>query len=339
MKFNLSILKHPFQIITFLFCFMWVSVSSAETMRLEWVIQGQFAGPIVAMDKGYYQQEGIDMQLIPAGPDIKPAVTVAQGTDTFGIGHPNQVISARGNGVPLVMVMQFGQKSATTYVVRKEAGIGSVEDMSGNSVGLWFGGDEHEFLAMLDAAGVKQEDVQIISQGFDIIAWLNGDYDVMQVTLFNELLQVYDQGYSKDDLVFLDPSDYGVALVSGGVFTSEKVIAENPGAVQAMVNATLRGWQDALADPEGAAKIVLKYNSELDEVQQVKQIQAMGDLICAGPTLEGKFGMSMMADWEVSQTVLLGANLIENAIDLSGGFTNSFWEAAPQEYKSVNCSS
>lgn len=339
MKSKISILKHLLQMMTVLVLSMWVAVSSAETMRLEWVIQGQFAGPIVALDKGYYEAEGVDMQLIPAGPDIKPAVTVAQGTDTFGIGHPNQVISARGNGVPLVMVMQFGQKSATTYVVRKEAGINSVQDMPGNSVGLWFGGDEHEFLAMLDAADVKQEDVQIISQGFDIIAWLNGDYDVMQVTLFNELLQVYDQGYMMDDLVFLDPSDYGVALVSGGVFTSEKVIAENPDAVQGMVNATLRGWQDALADPEAAAKIVLKYNSELDEAQQVGQIKAMGNLICAGPTLEGKFGMSVLSDWEVSQNVLLGANLIENAVDLESGFTNSFWDAAPEEYKTVNCSS
>jgi NitT/TauT family transport system substrate-binding protein len=207
------------------------SVQAEETMRLEWVIQGQFAGPVVASDRGYYKEAGIDLKLLPAGPDIKPAVTVAQGTDTFGIGHPNQVISARSNGVPMVMVMQFGQKSATTYIARKDTGITKVQDMPGHSVGLWFGGDEHEFLAMLDAAGVAQDDVSIISQGFDIIGWLNKDYEVMQVTLFNELLQVYDQGYKKSDLVFLDPSDYGVALVSGGIFTTEKVINENPEAL------------------------------------------------------------------------------------------------------------
>jgi len=308
-----------------------------ETMRLEWVMQGQFAGPIVALERGYYKEEGIDMKLLPAGPDIKPAVTVAQKTDTYGIGHPNQVIAARANDVPLVMVMQFGQKSATTYVVRKDAGVAKVQDMSGHSVGLWFGGDEHEFLAMLDAAGVEQGDVTIISQGYDIVGWLNGDYEVMQVTLFNELLQVYGQGFKKSDLVFLDPSDYGVALVSGGVFTTESMINENPDSVQAMVNATLRGWKEALADPVAAAKIVLKYNSELDEAQQVAQVKAMGDLICAGPTLEGKFGKSTMESWETSQNVLLGAKLIENGIDLSEGFTNKFWKAAPDEYKTVNC--
>ena len=314
-------------------------VQAEESMRLEWVIQGQFAGPIVAFDRGYYKEEGIDMVLVPAGPDIKPMITVAQGTDTFGIGHPNQIISARGNDVPLVMVMQFGQKSATTYIARKDIGIGKVEDMAGHSVGLWFGGDEHEFLAMLNAAGVDQGDVKIISQGFDIIGWLNNDYEVMQVTLFNELLQVYDQGFKESDLVFLDPSDYGVALVSGGVFTSEKVINERPEVVQSMMNATMRGWKEALEDPGAAAKIVVEYNSELDEVQQVGQVEAMGKLICSGPTLDGKFGISLLADWEISQNVLMGAKLIENEIDLTKGFTNSFWEAVPDDYKMVNCGS
>jgi len=313
------------------------TAQAEETLRLEWVMQGQFAGPIVAMDKGYYKEAGVDLKLLPAGPDIKPAVTVAQGADTFGLGHPNQIIAARSNGVPLVMVMQFGQKSATTYVVRKESGINKVEDMPGHSVGLWFGGDEHEFLAMLNAAGVAQDDVQIVSQGFDIVSWLNGEYDVMQVTRFNELLQVYDNGYSPDDLVLLDPEDYGVALVSGGLFTTEKIIAEKPEVVQAVVDATMRGWKEALADPEAAAKVVLKYNPELTAEGQVAQIKAMGDLICAGPTLEGEFGKSVLADWETSQKVMLDAGVIDSSVDLEKGFTNRFWESAPSEYKQVRC--
>lgn len=314
------------------------SPQADETLRLEWVMQGQFAGPIVAHDKGYYEEAGVTIELLPAGPDIKPAVTVAQGSDTFGLGHPNQIIAARSNGVPLVMVMQFGQKSATTYVARKDSGISSVSDMPGRSVGLWFGGDEHEFLAMLNAAGVSQEDVQIISQGFDIIAWLNGEYEVMQVTRFNELLQVYDNGFSPEDLVLLNPEDYGVALISGGLFTTEDVINEKPDVVQGVVEATMRGWRDALADPAAAAEIVLKYNEELTLESQIGQIKAMADLICAGPTLEGAFGESVLADWETSQTVILEAGVIDSTVDLEEGFTNRFWDMVPAEYKQVMCS-
>ncbi|MCJ8142631.1 ABC transporter substrate-binding protein [Ancylobacter sp. A5.8] len=318
--------------------FMTPAIAVAEdTMRLEWVMQGQFAGPIVAYEKGYYKEAGIDLKLLPAGPDLKPAITVAQGTDTFGIGHPNQVITARANDVPLVTVLQLGQKSATTYIARKDSGIKKVEDMPGHSVGLWFGGDEQEFMAMLRAANVDPSKVNIISQGFDIVGWLNKQYEVMQVTRYNELQLVYAEGYKPEDLVFLNPEDYGVAFVNTGVFATEAMIKKEPAKVQAMVDATLRGWQDALSDPEAAAKIVVKYNGELTEPSQVAQIKAMGDLICAGPTLKGEFGKTDPASWERVQKVLLDAKIIEAPIALVEGYTNTFWDKAPEAYKKINC--
>lgn len=310
----------------------------AESMRLEWVMQGQFAGPIVALEKGYYKDAGVeDFTLQPAGPDLKPTVMVATGVDTFGVGHPNQMIAARANGVPLVMVSQWGQKSATTYVARKDSGITSVKDMAGHSVGLWFGGDEHEFIAMLKKAGIDPADVQTISQGYDIISWLNGDYEVMQVARYNELLLVYQNGYGPDDLVYLDPAEAGAELISGGLFTTEANIAKHPETVQAVVSASLRGWQDAFADPEAAAEIVVKYNSELDKDFQVQQIVQMRDLACAGPSLEGKFGETTLESWEVAQEILLDAKLIDKPIVLSEGYTNQFVDAAPAEYRSILC--
>ncbi|MBN9056314.1 MAG: ABC transporter substrate-binding protein, partial [Rhizobiales bacterium] len=192
--------------------------------------------------------------------------------------------------------------------------IKSIEDMRGHSVGLWFGGDEQEFLAMLDRAGIPQSDVNIISQGYDIVSWLNKDYDVMQVARYNELLQVYRHGYKKEDLVFLEPPADSM-MVSGGLFTTEKEIKEHPEVVQAVVDATLRGWQDAIADPKAAAEIVVKHNSELKVDEQVEQIKAMGDLFCAGPTLDGEFGKSELKNYEVAQKILISAKLIDQTIE------------------------
>jgi NitT/TauT family transport system substrate-binding protein len=312
-------------------------MSQAESIRLEWVIQGQFAGPIVALEKGYFKKAGIDMTLQPAGPDLKPAMMVATSVDTFGIGHPHQVIAARSNDVPLVTISQWGQKSATTYVTRKDSGIETLADMPGHSVGLWFGGDEHEFLAMLKNEGIDQSDIQIISQGYDIISWLNGDYDVMQVARYNELLLVYANGYPPEKLNYLNAEDSGVTFVSGGLFTTEKQIAENPEMVQAVVTASLRGWKEAFEDPEAAADIVMKYNAELEHDFQVAQIKAMNDIACAGPSLESKFGEAEMSDWETVQGILLEAGLIDSSIDLSKGFTNQFVDAAPAEYRDIPC--
>ncbi len=308
------------------------------SIRLEWVIQTQFAGFIVAEELGYYAEEGLDVTIRPASPDLKAAVTVVQGTDTFGVGHPHQVIAARSNDAPLVTVLQHGQKTANVYVSRKELGIETPQDVPGHSVGLWFGGDEFEFMSLLSKEGVDTSDIQFIAQGFSIAPWMQGDYDVMMVTRYNELLQVYDQGLTADKLNIIDANEYGTGLLSaGGLFTSERMIEDHPEVVQGFVNASMRGWQWALANIEEASEIVVGLNSELTLGHQVAQLEAMRGLICDGPTLDGKFGMSDMKNWEISQTILLEGEQINRSIDLEKGFTNSFWDNAPEEYKSVDC--
>jgi NitT/TauT family transport system substrate-binding protein len=127
-------------------------------------------------------------------------------------------------------------------------------------------------------------------------------------------------------------------MVNTGIFTTEKVIKDRPQVVQGVVDATMHGWKEALADPKAAAAIVLKYNPELKLDDQVKQIQAMGELFCSGVTLEGKFGESVGSEWETVQKVLLGAKLIDSGIDLSKGYTNEFWDKAPAEDKTISCS-
>ena len=71
--------------------------------------------------------------------------------------------------------------------------------------------------------------------------------------------------------------------------------------------------------------------------EQVEQIKAMGELFCAGPTLEGKFGQTDPKDWEIAQKILLDAELVDKAIDIAEGYTNKFVDAAPAEYRTIPC--
>ena len=86
-----------------------------------------------------------------------------------------------------------------------------------------------------------------------------------------------------------------------------------------------------------AADIMLKYNAELNRDHQIAQIRAMKVLACAGPTLEGKFGETELADYETAQEILLGAGLIDAPVDLSKAFTNSFVDAAPDDLRKIAC--
>jgi NitT/TauT family transport system substrate-binding protein len=320
------------------------AAGAADTLRLEWIVQGQFAGELVALDKGYYKAAGADIKLLPAGSDIKPAVTVAQGSDAFGIGHPNQVIVARSHGAPLVMVTQYGQKSAQVYIARKSSGIRRLEDVRGKRIGSWFGGDEAEFLAMLHAVHITPADVHLVAQQENPIAELiDGQLDVIESTRYapGDMKPLYNV-FRKDQLTYLYPETYHTAMINTGLFTSEKTIAQRPQLVQAVVDATLRGWQEALRDPRAAAKIVVKYNPELNVDDQVAMIEAMGDMFCAGPTLAGNFGEATRPSWNDVQRILLldgkdDADGLQTPIDLSAAYTNTFWAKAPAAYKRIAC--
>ena len=314
------------------------------TIRLEWIIQGQFAGELIALDKGYYKAAGADIKLLPAGSDIKPAVTVSQGSDTFGVGHVNQVIMSRSHGAPLVMISEYGQKSAQVYIARKDSGIEKLEDVRGKKVGSWFGGDEAEFLAMLHTVGMSGNDVKLIpEQDNPNPQLMDGQLDVIESVRYapGDMTMLYDK-FPKDKLTFLYPENYHVAMVNTGMFTTERTIKKHPELVQAVVDATLRGWQEAIADPVAAAKIVLKYNPELKLEDQVGMIEEMGKMFCAGPTLEGKFGESTADEWSTVQNVLLSYGTtnpdgLHKPIDLTAAYTNSFWDKAPASYKTIAC--
>jgi NitT/TauT family transport system substrate-binding protein len=317
---------------------------AADTIRLEWLLQGQFAGELVALDKGYYTSAGADIRLLPAGSDIKPAITVAQGSDTFGIGHPNQVILARSHGAPLVMVSQYGQRSAQVYIGRADLGIHRLEDVRGKRVGSWFGGDEAEFLAMLHAVNVAPSDVHLQPEQDDAVPQLiTGQLDVIEAVRYDPAsFKPLFAAFKRQALTFIYPEPYHVALINTGLFTTQKTIAERPQLVQAVVDATLRGWQEALRDPRAAAQIVLKYNPELKLDNQIAMIRAMGDMFCAGPTLRGRFGESIPSAWNTVQSVLLAAGKdnadgLQAPIDLSAAYTNAFWAKAPAAYKKIAC--
>jgi NitT/TauT family transport system substrate-binding protein len=324
--------------------FVPAGASSQDTIRLEWTYQGQFAGEIVALDKGYYKAAGADVKLLTAGNDIKPAIMVAQGTDTFGIGSPNQVIMARSFGAPLVMVTQYGQKSGQVYLARKDAGINRLEDVRGKNVGSWFGGDEAEFLAMLHSVGMKPSDVHLIPQpGNGTPMLLSKQLDVIEAAVYApaDYKQLF-AALGRKNITFIMPETYHTAIINTGLFTTEKTIAQRPQLVQAVVNATLRGWQEALRDPLAAAKIIKKYDSETDVADQALETSAMGAMFCAGPTLHGRFGESTPESWATVQRILLsfGADSpdgLHQPIDLSKAYTNDFWAKAPAAYKTITC--
>ena len=231
--------------------------------RLQWTPQAQFAGYLVAKELGYYAQEGLDVEIRPAGPDLKPQNTVAVGSDDIAVGVSNLIVASRSSDVPLKIIAQLFQDSANRYVLKRENAIQSLKDLRGKKVGLWMGGDEAEFVAMLKSAGMTLDDVIVVPQGFSIAPFLNGEYVLSMVTVYNELIQIRDHGHTGDKLQVISPSEYNAAIVGDALFTSEKYLQQNHAAAQKFLAASLKGWKYCAENPDKAVDIVLKFDKAL----------------------------------------------------------------------------
>jgi NitT/TauT family transport system substrate-binding protein len=118
------------------------------TLQLKWVTQAQFAGYYVAKDKGFYEEEGLDIEIKPGGPDIAPPQVIAGGGADVIIDWMPSALATREKGVPLVNIAQPFKKSGMMLTCRKETGITSPEDFKGKTLGVWFFGNEYPFLSL-----------------------------------------------------------------------------------------------------------------------------------------------------------------------------------------------
>ena len=290
-------------------------------------MQAQFAGYVVADKLGYYTEEGLKVNIRPAGPDLKPMNTVAAGTDDIGVGVSNQVALARANGVPLKIISQIFQDSSNRYVLLSNNRINNITELRGKKVGLWLGGDEAEFVAMLATVGMQMSDVQVVPQGFSVAPFLNGDYVLSEVTVFNELLEIEQAIRGKDTLQVLSPDDYKCAIVGDMLAATEKTIRDRPDQLVRFLRGSLRGWKYAIANPEKAVDIVVAANPELKHDEQLSQLQAVIALITKGIS-QDNIGIMKAEEYDTTIRVLRQSGQMKAELQGKDLYDDSAWNAA-----------
>jgi NitT/TauT family transport system substrate-binding protein len=237
----------------------------AVSMRLQWFPQWQFAGYIVALLKGYYEEAGLEVTLGPGGPDLVPLPLVASGADSFGSTGADTVLIAREQGIPVVALATWFQTSPVAFMVHADAGINGPQDFPGRRVGMFYGDNvETEYLAMLAATGVDRATIREIPGDYSITPFLERRVDVWPVYATDQPNTARAAGAEVELIV---ARDYGVQLMGDVLFTTERFLRENPQTVRAFVAATLRGWEDAVANPDEAIELILSYNRELEREQ------------------------------------------------------------------------
>ncbi len=236
-------------------------------IQLKWVTQAQFAGYYVALENGYYEEEGLNVEIKPGGPDIAPAQVIAGGGADVIVDWMPSALAARENGLPLVNIAQPFKSSGMMLTCRADSGITSPEDFPGKTLGVWFFGNEYPFLSWMSQLGISTEGgddgVTVLKQGFNVDPLLQGQADCVSTMTYNEYWQVIDAGLSPDDLVVFKYEDQGVATLEDGLYVLEDNLSDAAfvDKMVRFVRASMKGWKWAEENPEDAAMIVLEYDA------------------------------------------------------------------------------
>jgi NitT/TauT family transport system substrate-binding protein len=304
------------------------AASAADiTLQLKWVAQSQFAGYYVAEDKGFYDEEGLDVEIKAGGPDIAPEQVIAGGGADVIVAWMGGALVAREKGVPLVNIAQPYQKSGLQLICPKDGPIQTEADFKGHTLGVWFFGNEYPFFAWMNKLGLSTEGgpdgVTVLKQSFDVQPLVQKQADCISVMTYNEYWQAIDAGFKPEDLVVFNYTEMGNDLLEDGLYVLEDKLAD-PEFKENMVKfvrASMKGWKYAMENPDEAAEIVMD-NGGQDENHQKRMMGEVAKLIGDGT---GKLDPAV---YERTAKALLDQDIITK--EPEGAYTTEITDAAMQ---------
>jgi len=302
------------------------------TLQLKWVTQAQFAGYYVALDQGFYEEEDLDVTILPGGPDIAPTQVIAGGGADVTVDWMPAALAAREKGLALVNIAQPFKSSGMMLTCWKDAGIETPEDLANRTVGVWFFGNEYPFLSWMSQLGISTDGksetgVEVLKQGFNADTLLQRQADCISTMTYNEYWQVIDAGVNPDELVTFKFEDQGVATLEDGLYVLEDNLADPEFADKMVrfVRASMKGWKWAEENPDDAVEIVLD-NDATGAQTEAHQKRMMGEI---AKLTAGSNGALVESDYRRTvDTLLAGGSDPVITVAPNGAWTHAITDAA-----------
>ena len=235
----------------------------------KWAPSARFAGFYTAQQKGFYEQNGINIILTTGTTDFS-VLNLLRNGETFRVTGVDQILRSRDNGYSWVILAVIFQKNPFVLVTINE-NITKPQDLIGKKIGLKtpsnLSNSDILFFSMFNNTNITKEQVEIVKVGFDTEPLIKGEVDAYEVFALDELIGLQEKGYK---LYVINPADYGVEFYADAIFASEEQIKQNPDLIRRFVNATLEGWNYAYAHPEEAVDYTLIYSDSLNREHESK---------------------------------------------------------------------
>lgn len=290
---------------------------------LSWIKTAEFGGLYMAQDEGYYEEAGFDVvNLVPGGPSATPAATqVATGSGLVGMSNPvdiGSLLDAEGDAVSLRIIGSvFQQNSFSVFSIGDDAAE-SPEDLVGMRIGV-APNNEAVFRAFLQANDIAADDVEMVSVQGDASPLIDGEVDAYVGYSTNQALSVELEGHDVTNLMF---AENGLPFAAGSIITTEEAVEGSREELKAFLEASIRGWHDALADDEAVATTTVETHAAdqgLDYEHQLLTAERQSELITSESTeADGLLTTSEDLQQDTLESVeLVGYDMPDDIFDLS----------------------
>ena len=295
------------------------------TMQLDWKPNAQFAGLLVASEKGYYREAGLDVKILPVDSEMDTVGRVVQGEQWIGCAESHVLLAAKANGAPIKAFGTMIQHSPFALFSLKKSGIKTVQDIKGRVVGLHADGDK-AIDVVLGTNGLQRSDVIIKKIPYGLEPLLNGDCDIMQGYLVDEVVACEQRGI---EINIIPMSDHGYTAYGQVYFTNEKFLKTKPELVQRFLAASNRGWQEAIREPAATAQmIVAKYLPEETVAYQEASLRRLIPVLTAE---DKRLGWMKEATWEEAARMFGKYRIVDRYVPPSELVTYDVLNALPQD--------
>lgn len=273
------------------------------TLQTSWIPLVQFGGSYVADKEGYYEKNGVDVDILPGGPDVDSMAAVVSGQVDIGMGNADTVARANEQGADLVIIAAGFQKNPLAILSSPDKPIATPADMAGMKIGVP-SGDEAAQEALLAANDVDASKVTSVPVGFDVAPLVSGEVDGLWV-FYSEQPIAYEEATGKAGTVFLT-ADYGLDIYAQ-VYAVTRESLEDDGkraAIEGFLKGEIEGWQDYVADPTEAVELTVNDYAKdggLTIEEQTKQAQLQMDLLVTDETKEN--GLLTMSSDAIAKNV------------------------------------
>lgn len=263
-------------------------------MQLGWLVSNGLLGEIVADNKGYYKEQGIEFSITPGGPNVDGVASVAAGRSQVGqLSSSPSLMLARSAGIPVKAIAAGYQKHPFTYFSLSDAPIKTPQDMIGKTIAT----QPTAFIlarALLAKNGISEDEVELVNMGSDMNQLMTGQVQAVTgwQTNINALKVLGDK---RVDMMLWDT---GIQLYANVYYTTDQMLAENAEALAGFLRASALGWGYAKEHPEEAVDIFVNAYPNMDKASEMEAAPLVLGFSFDEKTKENGWGQMTKDNWQ-----------------------------------------